>query len=489
MTTNPTYNQRKPENTVLHQVIRKNFGKFQALMEEKGKNIPSYVLQEFEDYLSCGDPTQGFARLKCNDCGHEKILPFSCKKRGFCPSCCGRRMNEAEAHLVESVFPIQNTRQWVLSIPIPLRMYSARNRKLINLLHGIFQESIMCLIKKKLRSIGIENTKGGGVVFIQRLGGAINLNVHFHAIFLDGGYTEEQDGNFKFHDIADLLSSEDVCWAVQRIAEKSVKALRKLGLLEGDDIHLEEAESGISDCDGASAKNLIFLGERAGQKVRRIHLQCNDTAPTLKGEMLAAMHGFNLKADKLVKSHQRWKLSRLIRYVSRPPVANERLKISDDGETIRYVMKRPWSDGTYEIIFSGVELVEKLASAVPPPRGHLIRYIGVLAPNSAVRSKIVLKPKPKARSEEGKLTKKQRIEWAELAKRTFGIDLNVCEKCGGRVKRLAIIRNPEVILKILRHLSTASWDIKSGDPVDTSTSTIRPRAPPTLEPFYEAIPA
>lgn len=490
--TNVTYIQRRPENTVLHQVIRQNFSKFKSLMNDKEKSIPGYVLKEFEEYLSCGDPTKGFARLRCSDCGHEKLLPFSCKRRGFCPSCWGRRMVEAEIHLVDEVFPEQNTRQWVLSLPVPLRIYCSRNRKLINLLLRIFYETILSLIRKKLRSIGINKTQGGGVIFIQRLGGALNLNIHFHSIFLDGAYTEEADGSFKFHNIADLLTPEDIGWAVERIARRSISALKKLGLLENEDIDLEsDPNTGILNCDNASIKNLILLGERSGEKVRRLRLLCKDEVPKLNGDNVASMHGFNLKADTLVKAHQRWKLARLVRYVARPPVSNERLKISDDGSTVRYVMKRPWSDGTYEIVFSGVELVEKLASSVPPPRGHLIRYAGVLAPNSAVRSKVVLKPKPKVRSEDGKktTTEPQRRAWAELAKRSFGIDLTVCEKCSGAVKRIAIIKDPAVNLKILRCVAADREIPAASDDQLLTKSSIWSQAPPPMEPYYDTIPA
>ena len=57
----------------------------------------------------------GFLRLRCEDCGHEKLVAFSCKRRGFCPSCGARRMAETTAHLVDQVVPQVPVRQWVLS--------------------------------------------------------------------------------------------------------------------------------------------------------------------------------------------------------------------------------------------------------------------------------------------------------------------------------------------------------------------------------------
>jgi len=369
-------------------------------------------------------------------------------------------MNEAELKIVDEIFPYQNARQWVLSLPIPVRFFSARNRKLINGLTTACHQVICKLIRRKLRTLGIQKSNPGGIVFIQRLGGALNLNVHFHAIFLDGGYSVTGDGKaLVFHGLEDSLTSEGIAWAVTEIAKKSVKVLKKLELLDGDDApQSPEDLDAINLCDGASIKNVIAFGERSGKPVRRIRLAIdNDATAVIKGKLVAELNGFNLKADQLIKGHQRWKLSRLVRYVARPPLATERLKLSDDGKTVRYTMKRPWSDGTTEVLLSGVELIEKLAAAVPPPRGHLVRYVGVLAPNSKLRINVVIKPKPKARDENGKTkaSATARAEWAVLMKRAFGFDLKVCPLCNGEVKHIAVIMDSLTIRKILDHLKEA----------------------------------
>ncbi len=53
------------------------------------KGLPAYVQREFYDYLQCGILAHGFLRLGCDTCQKELLLPFSCKRRGFCPSCAG----------------------------------------------------------------------------------------------------------------------------------------------------------------------------------------------------------------------------------------------------------------------------------------------------------------------------------------------------------------------------------------------------------------
>jgi hypothetical protein len=82
------------------------------------------------DYLQCGILAHGFLRLGCDTCHKELLLPFSCKRRGFCPSCAGRRMAQTAAHLVERVIPWVPTRQWVVSVPVPLRYWMASSQEL-----------------------------------------------------------------------------------------------------------------------------------------------------------------------------------------------------------------------------------------------------------------------------------------------------------------------------------------------------------------------
>ena len=284
------------------------------------------------------------------------------------------------------------------------------------------------------------------------------MNIHLHALVLDGGYDEAGGKGLRFNRFTDGVSADDVAWAVSRIARRSVAMLAREGYLEsGADPGSGEGSDAMELVDDASIENRIAFGERAGKPVRRLRLKLDDAKPTLRDGLVATMHGFNLKADRLLKAHQRWKLARLVRYVSRPPIANERLQLSNDGRTVRYVMKKPWSDGTTEVLLSGTEFVEKLAAAVPPPNGHLVRYFGVLAPNSAIRHLVVPKPKPRARDECGKLklSATQRKVWAELIKHAFMTDLTKCARCGGEVRRIAIIRNSETIAKILSHIARA----------------------------------
>ena len=189
------YCPRQPDETVLYQAIAANYRTFQALTELEGKKLPQHVTKEFESFLRCGILAYGFLRLRCEDCHKEKLLAFSCKKRGFCSSCGGRRMAESAAHLVDEVFPRVGVRQWVLSFPMPVRFILAQNRDLQARCLTIVHRAITTYLCQKARRQGLRaSLQPGAVTLIQRFGGSLNLNIHYHMLFLEGGYFQTRKG-------------------------------------------------------------------------------------------------------------------------------------------------------------------------------------------------------------------------------------------------------------------------------------------------------
>ncbi len=107
---------------MLHEVIREYLDAFlRAADRADGAGLPKFIAREFREFLTCGVLAHGFARVRCADCAFERLLPFSCGRRGFCPSCGGRRMTERAAHLVDEVVPLVPVRQWVLTLPYRLQ--------------------------------------------------------------------------------------------------------------------------------------------------------------------------------------------------------------------------------------------------------------------------------------------------------------------------------------------------------------------------------
>ena len=115
-----------------------------------------------------------------------------------------------------------------------------------------------------------------------------------------------------------------------------------------------------------------------------------------------------------------------------------------DADRLSFALRTPWDDGTYQMVVSPLELIEKLAALVPPPRIHLIRYHGVLAPNAADRALIVPAPAPTdgAREEttgQVPLARSQRLTWAVLLARVFLAEAEKGPRCGARMKLVAAL--------------------------------------------------
>lgn len=174
----PTYARRRPELTPCYKILQEELNTFTADRQAEGRPLPDYVLEEFEAYLKCGILSYGFIRLKCSDCTEEKIVAFSCKKRGFCPSCCAKRTAEAATHLTDHVLPHVPYRQFVVSIPIPMRYWLQSNRKLCAHVHKLVIREIHRYYVRKAKEAGIKDPKPGSISFMQRFGSAAYLNLY-----------------------------------------------------------------------------------------------------------------------------------------------------------------------------------------------------------------------------------------------------------------------------------------------------------------------
>jgi hypothetical protein len=121
----PAY-ARRPEETALYGIVHTHLESLLAHARDHHESgLPKYVEQEFRSYLRCGIFAHGFVRAHCDACGHDLLVAFSCKTRGLCPSCNGRRMSNTAANLVDRVLPNVPVRQYVLSLPFELRKLAA----------------------------------------------------------------------------------------------------------------------------------------------------------------------------------------------------------------------------------------------------------------------------------------------------------------------------------------------------------------------------
>ena len=480
----PSHERHRPEKTRLYRIIDRYYPEFRAYMAEQGRSLPYHVQKEFDEYLKCGRLEHGFLRVQCSTCHHERLVAFSCKRRGFCPSCGARRMSESAALLVDEVLPHEPIRQWVLSFPFQLRFLFASRPELMGKALGIVHRAIASHLVKKAGKTQ-KTAQTGSVTLIQRFGSALNLNVHFHMLFLDGVYAKNKYGKATFQR-TNAPTQEELARLVHTISHHVARYLERQGILERDEENSYLQLDGIDEDPmqqliGCSVSYRIAVGPQQGRKVFTLQ-----TLPAVEKDdrfaQVAKEAGFSLHAGVAAQAWERDKLERLCRYISRPAISEKRLSLTSAGN-IRYQLKTPYSDGTTHVIFEPLDFISKLASLVPKPKVNLTRFHGVFAPNSKHRITVTPAKRGKGKQrgylKEDKTPDERRsaMTWAQRLKRVFNIDVEICSHCGGAVKVIACIEDQQIIDKILSHLKKKDGLPLSPDPLPEA------RAPPQTSLF------
>lgn len=508
------YVPRRPEQTLLHRTIREQLEGFLARSAERGNPVPRFVEQELRAFLRCGVLAHGFLRLRCDDCGCDRLLPFSCKRRGFCPSCAGRRMADTAGHLADRVLPEVPIRQWVLTLPYPLRYRCAYDAKLTSEVLRAFVRALFSELRRRSRQHrGGRAQQCGAVTFIQRFGSAMNLNLHFHTLALDGVYADTGDPNAppRFLPLPPL--GED---HVARVLAGTARRIERLVAERagGDEDVLARDEPLLAVLAVASLRGRSTSGTHAGERWRRLGDRiepAEEDADPEASPRVPQHGGMSLHAAVLVPARDRRRLERLARYCARPPLATDRLEELPDGK-LALRLKTPWRDGTTHILMERRELIERLVPLIPPPRAHQIRFHGILAPCASWRYRVVptgdtalvaaereraadprdeseAPPSINVRDEPAALGKaapgvessggrsellpaavggaapgvhshgtgrtrktRSRYRWAELLQRVFGIEALRCPRCGSTMRVIAAIVDADIARKILECL-------------------------------------
>ncbi len=334
------YRRRQPETTQLYRLVQANWLSFRQGLRVEGGLLPAFVAAEFEAYLVCGILGKGFVNVRCAACAETRVVGFSCKRRGFCPSCLGRRMAQTAAHVVEEVFPAVPARQWVLTVPHGLRYQMARDPALASVVLRLFMREVSRWYKRRARKVGIAGVlKTGAVTVVQRFGSGLALNVHFHSVVSDGVFRVDALGRPAFFAVPPPRD-EEVAAVTARIWRAVTKAVAP-----SDEVN-EHADDALEVIAGASVQSLIATGRRRGQAVMRLG---NDPLEPwgqyVLGRQCAAVEGFNLHAHTRIAGNDREGLERLVRYIARPPLSEERLSELSDGR-VAVRLKRPWRDGS-----------------------------------------------------------------------------------------------------------------------------------------------
>ena len=316
------YQRREPELSALYQTVLQHGETFLA-----EHTVPAFVARAFRRFLDCGQLPRGFLRVVCSACKHESLVAFSCKDRGFCPSCTARRAAQTAAHLVDEVIPHVPVRQFVLAMPFDLHHRLARDAELEGKVLALFIDELQQHLREATDAADAART--GTFCATQHFGSSIQLHVHFHVVALDGVYKQEADDSMTFSR-APAPTQEQVEALVQRVA---VRVRRLVGQPDPDIEPVLQAPA------------LKIFGAEPHEP----------TEPKLAAEY----DGFNLHAGLALEARERVALERLCRYILRGPLASGRLTEGPRRNLI-YRLKSPKRDGTTHLVLSPLALLQRL---------------------------------------------------------------------------------------------------------------------------------
>jgi len=275
----------------------------------------------------------------------------------------------------------------------------------------------------------------------------------------------------------DTPSHADIAEVASRTATRIEKILRAHGrsldpeLDDGSPPDLALDEPGLAACYAAAARGISVSGDRAGQPPLRLIASPEPPArpravdatdqPIVDAtdQPIAEVRGINIHAVQVVDGRDRRRVERLCKYITRPPVAQDRLERRADGK-LELGFKRAWrddpwksptGDGTRALVFEPADIIPRLVAAVPPPRFHMLRYFGVLSSHSSRRRFVVPTPPPDptvnqpppARGDQLALellgekddAPAPRKRWAWLLAHVFAADVESCPRCAGPMRR------------------------------------------------------
>ncbi len=307
---------------------------------------------------------------------------------------------DGAAHLVDRVLPSAPYRQLVLSLPYKLRIHLARDPRFLSSMLGGYLKSVFAWQRHRGRFAGIDDGHTGAITFVQRFGGALNVNVHFHSLTPDGLFVADPAtaGGLSFVPL-EPPSGEDIARLGRRVFRRLTKIASRY-LAEHDD---DDADVFIDpDDEQSTLQHALSVALRPPVRPVRPQPalplgglggpQPPDHAPP-ETDLCTAAAGFSLHAARTVEAHDREGLEGLCRYGLRAPFSQQRLDLLPSGQ-VRYELARPWPTptGVTELIMEPLQFLKRLAALLPAPYQNLTRYHGVFANRSRYRPLLPLPP-------------------------------------------------------------------------------------------------
>jgi hypothetical protein len=445
------YQPRRPRASPLWQLVHHGWDEFLANYEDKyrpslGPLHPA-ATATVESFLRCGDLASGFTRLQCPDCGHEKLLAFTCKGRHFCPSCHQRRVRSTSDWIATAVCHEVPHRQFVFTIPKVLRgIFRKRRQILTHLFHAAtetlrdFFRTQLCLPDGKLGAIAALHTFGDYLIF----------HPHLHVLAADGLFAP--DGSFH------CLPSEDLAPAIELFRHHFLHALRDAKLI----------------------------------------------SPKKLADLLSWKHsGFHIHdgGEKPVSAHDSAGRKRLAEYLLRHPFSLQKITWNAATKTVIYRSKRHHTTNRNFEIFKAPDFIAAALLHLPPKGQQTVRYYGIYSnktrgqtpptpgriirpPESSLNHpteirnpqlEILLIPAPQKQS-----AWEMRPLWRDLILEIWGGDPLQCPCCKGTMKPVRqVIRREEIEFFLRLH---GLWEglihLARPPPPPFDIETLEPIEPP-----------
>lgn len=218
-------------------------------------------------------------------------------------------MSETAAHLVDNILPMKNIRQWVISFPFPIRLCLAVKPKIMARTLDITHSAISNYYRKKT-ALPKSKAKTGAVTLIQRFGGSLNLNVHFHQLFIDGCYELGADNEPVDFYTAEAPSLKELDQVLAQIIKRLTKYLerQKIIVKDNENFQLEiPDEDTFSKLQASSVTYRFATGPSKGKKALVLK-SIPDEDHQAKTGLVVKNSGFSLHAGVATKAHERDKL-------------------------------------------------------------------------------------------------------------------------------------------------------------------------------------
>jgi hypothetical protein len=381
-------------------------------------------------FLECGDLARGFARIRCDHCEHEYLLAFSCKSRSFCPSCHQKNVQTTARFIQDRVLAPVPHRHYVLAIPRMLRPYFQRHRHLLRRLCALAHESLVAYLRTAL-----DCPKGipGIILTLHTFGEYLDFHPHVHAMVADGLFVRD----------------------TPQPPPESSKAPSPA-----------EQPPQPAFPNSAPPANLAFVLlpqtplKPLEELFRAKIIQLLITEKLLPPERVQVLYswkhsGFNLHVGDPVPPENKADLEDLAQDILRNPFSVEKITLESPGDIVIYRSRLNAKINRNFEVFSPTDFLAAITQHIPDKGAQMVRYYGWysnkargvrqrgLPPELIARRPGVSPPPP------AKLPSKR---WRDLILRVWHVDPLRCPVCQNPMRVIAIIDDPRIVEKILRHL-------------------------------------